>query len=152
MAPFLPGSRPKRLAPLLNDRTESYDREALQNRILAALAAGPLKKQQVCEAVHAGEEKVLIELKTLRRTGAVKRAGSHRGGQWALASWRAHSIPKTTPNQHMTAPSVVARRPPPRTSWWANAHTREEFSAAAAARERELRAGFGPIPFKGETI
>src|SRR3954470_18508055 len=148
---ILPGQRRRGRAVPINERRAPYDREQLQARILAALAAGPLKKGPIRDVCHAGDDKVLYELKALRRTGAVKRVGAHRGGAWALAGWRSQSIPTRTPHQQdRLSPNsiVLTRRPAPTTSWWTEARTREEFEAAAAARAPEMRKAFGPIPIK----
>ena len=150
---ILPGQRRRGRTVPINERREPYDRAQLQERILAALAAGPLKKGQIRGVCHASDEKVLYELKALRRTGAVKRAGSHRGGAWALASWRSQSIPKTTPDQRVPlSPTsiVLGRRAAPTTSWWAEARTREAFNAAADERAAEMRKAFGPVPAKSD--
>lgn len=141
--PVLPGA-PRRRAPLLNEISGPYDRPALQQKILDALADGPLEKWRIRERIHEYEHRVGKELTALRHAGQVKRTGLARQSKWALASWRPPAA--AAPVQHPEN-TVVRKRKAPADSWWARPNqTRADFNAALENRQKEMRDALGPRP------
>jgi hypothetical protein len=151
--PKLPGM-PRRRYVDKGDRHTPYDREALRRKILDALQHGPMEKWKLREAVHDVETRILTELMLLRRLGAIKRLGPVRRAQWALATYEP---PKATLKQRAFNDTpignantvLVARRKAPKTSWWADAKTREEFNEKLAKRAGEIADIHGPVPDYG---
>lgn len=109
----------------------------LQFAILGALADGPLTKIALRDALQLNEGPVGRELQALRDIGKVKAIGALNRRRYALASYlppfNTHAV-KTEPPRSESAPA---------TSWWVDAQgSREEFSAAARARDEAQRCVF----------
>lgn len=136
--PTLPGTDRRATITLRarepGDPTVTIDRAQLAQDILRSLAAGPLMKWQIREALHVNEGVILRVLMDLRQQGQVKVVGRNLDKRaWALRQWQPPLRPQgQTPAVPDASTAIREKKPPPvADSWWTRPLTREQFQERA---------------------
>jgi hypothetical protein len=121
-SPLLPGNRrsPTVTYRGVDDQRVSIDLDQLDRDLLQALAAKPLGKWELREALHVAEAVIGRQLRGLRARGLVKIIGRQLARRkWALVSYQAPAYVQGQVPTHPDALTAITRaKPESRGSWW----------------------------------